>query len=52
MVAWLCASNFHRFPAAKYNASLFRLNNHLQHGLMNPPTINNLSSEPNLSQAH
>jgi len=36
--------------AAKYNASLFRLNNHLQHGLMNPPTINNLLSEQNLSQ--
>jgi hypothetical protein len=37
--------------AAKYNASLFRSNNPLQRGQLNPPTINNLLSEQNLSRA-
>ena len=51
-VAWLCASNFHRSHVARFNASLFHSNNRLRRGLMNPQTINNLSSEPNLSQVH
>jgi len=50
-VAWLCGSNFHQSRGAKYNASLLHSNNRLQHGQLNPPTINNLLSEQNLSQA-